>query len=348
MALSLLRLMALLLLVASPREVLAQDWRNGRSTPLLRELVLVDATGDGFWPFDREDVAGDGLTFEPPEASVDIRSLYAAADAQRLWLRLYVAGDAEPGAQIVAFVFLDLDSDSGTGGGADATDLHARFVDDPTDGGYELAIGLRGDGTLIDAWRWDGAAWAPEARADRDIQVSTGVDLDPLRFGADDHGYLQAEVDHGLTGLDATCATVLFARTWNEAEDYGDLDVGDRSACVSADGDGNGAPDVIEGNDCDGDEDCAGDGDCVDGACVAGGGGDGDADADADADADSDADADGDVDADADADADGGFDLADGEVQGGACTCRAGGSDPRGGLALLVLLALVLFRWRRA
>ncbi len=324
--------------VAIPRLAVAQDWSGGRQTPALRELVLLDPTGEGLWPFGAEDVAGDGLgTFEPAEASVDIRSLYAAADGQRSWARLHVASGGEPGAQMVAFLFIDVDDDPASGGGADSTDLHARFVDDPTGGGYEIAVGMRGDGTLIDAWRWAGAAWAPIQRADRDVRVSVGVDLDPLRLGADDHGYLQAEIAHGLSGLDASCAAVLFVRTWNDApgEDYGDLDVGERSRCVAADGDGDGAPDIVEGYDCDGDEDCARNGTCVDGACVAGGGGDGDADADSDADAD----ADGDVDA--------GFDLEDGEVQGGACTCRTSGGDTPGGVLLLLFLSIALGRGRR-
>jgi hypothetical protein len=61
-----------LLLVSSP--ALAQSWAGGDTTPDLRELVAVDATGEPGWPYGEEDVAGDGLgMFRQPIAALSSR-----------------------------------------------------------------------------------------------------------------------------------------------------------------------------------------------------------------------------------------------------------------------------------
>ncbi len=339
----------------------AQTWVSGRTAPALREIVSVDATGEPDWPFGAEDVAGDGLdTFQQQEANVDIRSLYAVADGERLWVRLHVSDTGGAGSNVVAFLFVDVDADAATGGGADATGVRAEFVDDPSGGGYERIVGFSANESVLGVWNWDGAAWIDEPDAVTSVDAESATDVDQLLLGDDTHGYLQANVLHGVTGLDASCDAMLFVRTWNDvpSQDYGDLNVGERAPCLPADGDGDRIPDVIEGSPCDADDDCPGDGICADGVCIPGNPCGSDADCRSDETCvdgqcvptggepcsppgdpcgdgwvcapnglcvdpdDWGGDADTDVDADADGDTDG-FALDGGRVQGGACTCRA-------------------------
>jgi hypothetical protein len=87
----------------------AQTWLPERSTPVLRELVAVDATGETPWLFGAEDVAGDGAAvFGAAEQAADVRSGYAASAGSRLWLRVYVSARTAP-QDLRAFVFVDND-----------------------------------------------------------------------------------------------------------------------------------------------------------------------------------------------------------------------------------------------
>lgn len=148
-----------LALAATPAQ--AQTWTGGRSTPVISELVVIDATGESGWPFGFEDLAGDGADFGQQEQSIDIRTAYAVADNQTLWARTYVSDDNAAGGNIVVFVFIDADDDPSSGGGADASEIHALFTDDPTPGGYEFVIEIGGNAMINDIWEWDGSAFAP-------------------------------------------------------------------------------------------------------------------------------------------------------------------------------------------
>src|SRR5262249_10901563 len=70
----------------------AQTWVGGRKTPRLDEIVAIDNTGEWFWPYGpTEDILGDGInTYTTAEQRLDMRSAYAATDAQRFWTRVYV------------------------------------------------------------------------------------------------------------------------------------------------------------------------------------------------------------------------------------------------------------------
>ncbi|HKO93457.1 MAG TPA: hypothetical protein VJU61_20025, partial [Polyangiaceae bacterium] len=114
----------------------AQTWAQARTTPSLRELVAVDQTGEPRWLFGAEDVASDGLaTFNDPERAADVRSAYAATDAEQLWLRVYVSADTTP-AELRVFVFVDNDRNAATGGPSSAPEIDAALDTSTAPGGY--------------------------------------------------------------------------------------------------------------------------------------------------------------------------------------------------------------------
>src|SRR4051812_39304237 len=127
----------------------AQSWSNPRGRPPLWQIIAVDSSGETGWPYGAEDIAGDGAgKLDSDEASADLRSVYADADKDRVWLRSYVAATGTLSADLVMFFFIDADERSDTGGGADAIDLRPEFKRDPSAGGYERAIGVGADGKL--------------------------------------------------------------------------------------------------------------------------------------------------------------------------------------------------------
>ena len=139
----------------SPALASAQTWTSSRTTPLLGEIVALDATGEANWPYGAEDLAGDGLgEFRQQEQSVDLRSVYAATDDTRFWIRLYVSDPNSAGGNVVAYVFIDADHTAATGGSAEAVEIDAKLVTDPTDGGYDYVVGVAGNGTIVDIWQW--------------------------------------------------------------------------------------------------------------------------------------------------------------------------------------------------
>jgi MYXO-CTERM domain-containing protein len=237
-------------------------------TPLVEELVAVDGTGETNWPYGSEDLAGDGATFQQQERSVDIRTAYAATDAQRLWVRAYVADTASAGGNIEAYIFIDADDNSGTGGDAIATAISGQLSSDPSPGGYEYLIGIQGNSTVIGLWQWDGASWSEVVTTDAQISAEAGTDLDPIRLVTDEHGYLQVSVDLDLVGLTEACNANLFVRSVNDVLSASDVDVGSAGSCIPADSDSDGIPDIISRTGCDSDADCPGGGRCIDRACV--------------------------------------------------------------------------------
>jgi hypothetical protein len=256
--------------------VLAQSWSLSRTRPSLFEIVAVDRTDAALWPFGQEDIAGDGLaTVKPDEAAVDLRSLYADARAQRLWLRAYVAAKVAPDASALTFFFIDSDARAGTGGKASDTKLWPSLSADPSLGGYERAIALRGDGTLTGVYIWDTdkRQWIEQSNPARLVTPESGVDRDPLRLVGDEHGYVQVQLDLDTAGLDEACAANLFVRTWNDdssgKRSFGDaLDVLAVSCRprLNAFGD----PVILQSDVCTSDASCPAAGRCRDGVCLFG------------------------------------------------------------------------------
>jgi hypothetical protein len=255
------------------RPAAAQTWSSGQTTPRLHEIVAIDRTGEALWPYGAEDVAGDGLErFEQEEQSIDLRTAYASADAERLWARAYVSASAEMnaiGGGVTVFLFIDADRSALTGGKAAAPEIDARFTTDSSPGGYEFVVGLRGDGTVSQLWAWK-AAPAPGqyevvmAQPGQAV-AEAGQDLAPR------HGYVQGTIDLGLLGLTSACEASLYLRSVNDTASLGagDLEIDRVAPCVPADANDDGVPDVIvPPSGCTDDSGCPGKGLCVDGACI--------------------------------------------------------------------------------
>ena len=251
----------------------AQTWTSASGRPPLWQIIAVDRSGETGWLFGAEDIAGDGATkFEADEAATDLRSVYADADRNRVWIRAYLAATGNVSAGQVTFFFIDTDLRSETGGGADAKDLRKEFESDPSEGGYERAIGVSADGKLIGAWQWDAAgkrwmALMPSANA---IQIEVDHDQDALRSAGNDHAYVQIAIEHSVSGLDAACKGRIFVRTWLDdapkKRSFGD-DVLSAAAC-RPELDGYGDPKILRTGDCDADKDCVAGGHCREQICV--------------------------------------------------------------------------------
>jgi hypothetical protein len=263
-----------LAVLTSPGLAPAQTWEGGRENPSLAEIVAIDETGEDDWPFGSEDVAGDGLdTFQPQEQSIDIRTAYAVAGTQQLWVRLYVSDDGPPGGNVVAFVFIDADQDADTGGSAAGVGLDPGFETDDSPGGYEYVLGIDGNGTIVDVWAWDEDQNEYASVASAAAQAIAEVDTapDPLGLGGNVHGYLQGTIDLNVVGLDSSCSANLYFRTLHDTGNAGegDLNVGQAGPCVAADSNQDRIPDLLVSEDeCQSDEDCPADGVCVEGECV--------------------------------------------------------------------------------
>ena len=258
--------------VATP--ALAQTWAGGRKTPGLGEMFAVDKTGESGWLYGQEDVAGDGLgSFKQQEQSIDIRTAYAATDAQRLWLRVYVSSAAAPGGNVTAFFFIDSDASPSTGGSAAATSIDAKFTQDTSPGGYEYVLGVRGNASIVGLWHWQmpQAAWTSVQLKPNEADAESGTDLDPIRLDGNTHGYLQGAVNLSMVELTQACDARLYVRSVNDvaALGAGDLEVGQVGACVPNDANNNGVPDPLEPpSGCTSNAQCPANGVCVSGKCV--------------------------------------------------------------------------------
>jgi hypothetical protein len=313
----------------------AQTWAGERSTPVLRELVAVDPTGEPNWLFGSEDVAGDGpALFNAAEQAADVRSAYAATDRGRLWLRIYVSAQTPP-ESLRAFLFIDTDNDARTGGPARAPEVDPSLDMDAATNGYEVALVWSGAGPLV-AWRWtpgngngNGNMAAYQVVSDLEaLEALTelGSDPDPLRLNAPRNGYVQASLKFQPLDLSVACeANLLFRST--SGMNLRDRDVGRAGPCLPGDANDNDVADVAESRaSCATDAQCPGGGTCRAGQCEVPPGevvpGPGEAV------------------------------LAPGEVvQGGAFTCSAAapsrGQHPWWSLALLGVL-IGSSRWRRS
>lgn len=249
----------------------AQTWSERRERPSLFEIVAIDESALSLWPFGQEDLAKDGVANPmPDESAVDLRSVYADTRADGLWVRAYVASDAEPMQSAVTFFFLDNDAKTTTGGRAEGDTLFEGWSTDPTPGGYELAIGMRGDGTLLGVYQWDEAKdqWTLQPDKPTLVTLETGKTRDPLRLGGDDHGYFQMKLEPRALKLGDGCTGPLFVRTWNDATGsraFGDSS--DVTLCkprLNAYGD----PEILGTHECSTDSSCPAQGKCRERVCV--------------------------------------------------------------------------------
>jgi hypothetical protein len=265
-----LGLAALLASAASTAHAQAGNtWVDGRTVPILGELVAVDATGEPGWPYGAEDIEGDGLdSFRPPEQSLDIRTAYAATDASSFWTRVYVSNPNGVGGNIIVYVFIDSDEDAATGGGADATEIHQALTTDPSAGGYDYVIALRGNGSLDAVYEWRQDAFVAVSPLPAEARGEAGSDLDPIDVST--RGYVQAVVPALAVGLTADCRARLFFRSINTsaATTASDINVGEASPCRPVDLDNDGIPDILVPPECGRDAECPGGGVCIDGRCV--------------------------------------------------------------------------------
>lgn len=251
----------------------AQTWSDGHTDPSLVQIVAIDRTGETDFVYGREDVAGDGLgTFSAAEAAADLRTIYASADAMRLWLRAYVAGTAAPAANARVFFFIDRDARDSSGGPARGGELDEALAADPSSGGYELALGVRGNGMLLGVWEWNGTMrrWVElaDARAP-EVAGEVGTARDPIVIFEARHGYAQLSLAHSISGLTASCGATFFVRMLDDGpamRSYAD-DVEEEFAC-HARADERGVPELLRPAGCDSDAQCPARGRCVDGVCL--------------------------------------------------------------------------------
>jgi hypothetical protein len=263
-----------LLVLANAHAAAAQSWSGSQQDPLLFQIVAVDRSGEAGFPHGREDVAGDGLAaFEDDEAGSDLRSVYADADASRLWLRAYLAATGTPAMTLRTFFFIDSDARDGTGGPAQGAELDQALADDPTPGGYERAIGVSGDGTISGVFEWSTELrrWTENTSfRPPDVRVEAGVGNDPLLFFSLQHGYVQLSLAHSLSGLSQSCGSTLFVRLLNELSPTRTLadDALEKFAC-RAEQDAYGDPVILQPPDgCGGDDQCPGESVCRDDVCL--------------------------------------------------------------------------------
>ena len=255
--------------LASP--TFAQTWSERRDRPALFEIVVVDETAQTLWPFGQEDVAKDGVANSmDDETAVDVRSVYADTRSDGLWVRAYVVSATAPTKSAVAFFFFDNDAKTTTGGKAEGDALFKGWSADPSAGGYELAVGMRGDGTLLGVYEWDDAKDVWTLQPDKPVLVTleTGKARDPLRLAGDDHGYFQIKLEPRVLKLGDACTGPLFVRTWNDASGtraFGDAsDVTSCKPRLNAYGD----PEVLSSDACDADSSCPAQGSCREHVCV--------------------------------------------------------------------------------
>ncbi len=265
---------AVVVLASHPSIAQAATWIAGRTTPNVDELVTVDGTGETLWIYGGEDIAGDGNTFNPPEPSLDIRTAYATSDTSRFWARTYVSDPNAPGANVLVFVFIDADQNAATGGSAAATSIDPRFTTDPSLGGYEHVVAMRGNGTVHGLWHYNAGTMAFDAENlnPNDATAEAGVDTDPILLGSSTHGYLQVAINHAKVGLAPACQARLYFRSLDAGgSGPSDADVGESAPCIAVDGNNDGVPDVlVPEQGCTSDAQCPFYGICVDGRCVVG------------------------------------------------------------------------------
>lgn len=251
--------------------VSAQSWAAGRKRPALFQIISLDATGERNWRYGSEDVAGNGLaSFDTAEAQLDLRSGYAVADNDRVWIRSYVSADSQPPRSAVVFFFFDTDSNTSTGGSAAAEEIWPAFERDPTAGGYEQVVVSRADGMPLAYYRWNDKSnkFVAQNIAQNALTAEFGSERDPLGFGGNTHGYAQISLAHSSSGLTSACRSRIFVRLWNDVPSgaFGDDDLAP-AACVPREN-SFGDPEILHSDSCTADTDCPAAGHCREHVCL--------------------------------------------------------------------------------
>ena len=259
--------------VALASSATAATWANARGTPRVRDLAVIDRTGEPGWLFGREDVAGDGLDrFDAAERGLDLRSAYVSSDGERLWVRAYVSSEQAPASELRVYVFVDTDADATTGGSASATAIDPALGAETSRAGYDWVLGMQAGTQVGGVWQWSAQReqYEPATLPPLDALAESGTDRDPLRVLADTHGYVQLSLASGSLDIGASCSARLLIRS-TAADGTGDLDVGALAPCVSGDADHDGAPDALEASiepGCERDAQCPASALCIDQRCV--------------------------------------------------------------------------------
>ena len=250
------------------RDASAATWSQG-TTPRLGQIFSIDKTGETSWIYGAEDVWGDGLpTFLVPEQQRDLRTAYAAADQSRFWARVYVSNASAIDTSVTVYVFIDADKNTATGGGTVSSVLSPQFTTESSPRGYEYVLGLAGNGTIAAVWTWQQStqSYVTVATQPNDTAAETGQDIDPIRIGAGDHGYVQGNVLLSIVGLTPTCDANLYVRS-AASSGPSDLDMSVSTTCVPAQT--NGIPTIlIPPAGCTSDAQCPQGGVCSNGQCV--------------------------------------------------------------------------------
>jgi MYXO-CTERM domain-containing protein len=246
----------------------AATWSGAATTPTLRQVFAVDATGEPSWPYGQEDVLGDGLpNFTPAEQTIDIRTAYASTDPMRLWLRAYVSDATAPASTVTVYFFIDADRNAATGGGVIATEIDPALASGGGFTGYEYVVGARGTGVIAGVWHFQAGSYMAVSGPPSDALGEAGSDTDPILLNGAAHGYAQAAIALSVIGVGATCDANLYVRSVNNGA--GDLDVGQPASCVSVDANNDGLPDVVvPPGGCTTSAQCPGGGQCVNGGCI--------------------------------------------------------------------------------
>lgn len=260
------------LVLVAPSVTQAQEWIPPRQIPSPWELIALDRTGEPDWPWGAEDVGGDGVgQFSTEEQGLDVRTAYAGVGDTRFWVRVYLSTTAAPPTTTSIYVFLDTDRSASTGGSAQAPTIDAALTSDPSGGGYERVIRLRGS-EGPSAWQWNDAsrAYVDLALTPARAKGTAGEALDPLRWGTARHGYLQGAIDLDAINVNSTCSVRVLVRSVTTVAELapGDLDVGVASTCVPADQNADHVPDLLVPPQCTRDQDCPLNGICVRSRCV--------------------------------------------------------------------------------
>lgn len=256
----------------------AQTWTLSRGYPALWQIAAVDGSGETGFPYGEEDVAGDGLrVFSAAEAAADLRTVYATADRNQLWVRAYVSAQEPPPLGVQLLLFLDVDENSRTGGPAERIADFFELPPDPSQGGYDLAVVTEAGAapTQVLLWSAEEGLWVPLEAPELDVLgVERGLAVDPLRIGPAERGYLQVVVGHGLSNLNELCASRMFVRLVHAEQTGPDevaLLVDDPLLgfeCQSRVPDYSSVPVVLRSFTCGSAADCPGDSPCEQGVCL--------------------------------------------------------------------------------
>jgi MYXO-CTERM domain-containing protein len=257
-----------------PAQAQAATWSDQKTTPSVRDLLTLDATGETNWPYGNEDVLGDTAgVFSEQEQGHDFRSLYVAVDPAKIWFRAYVSHPATVTSSLLVYVFADSDNNPMTGGSSQAPEIATGLASGTAVQGFETVVEIQvATAKIHQVWRWNSmvnqyqtSVFTVSASA-----VEIGADLDPLQLGSPNHGYVQISVPLKLVGITESCQARFQLRTLHDnTPTTSDLDVGQPAACVNEDKNQDKIPDIlIPISPCSETNPCPAGGVCTEGSCV--------------------------------------------------------------------------------